>query len=87
MSDADKIRNSGTQQCIIVVKISGFLGSMFSGLQFLSSPLLGALSDVCGRKPIIILSVAGTLVSYLVSSTINVILNYSRKFGYKVLIT
>ncbi|VDD90854.1 unnamed protein product [Enterobius vermicularis] len=68
MSDADKIRNSGTQQCIIVVKISGFLGSMFSGLQFLSSPLLGALSDVCGRKPIIILSVAGTLVSYLVWS-------------------
>ncbi|TMS36950.1 hypothetical protein L596_003995 [Steinernema carpocapsae] len=49
------------------VLFGGLLGSIFSALQFISSPLLGALSDVYGRKPVLILSVCGTLVSYLVS--------------------
>lgn len=35
------------------------LGSLFSLLQFLSTPLTGALSDVYGRKPLLI----ATLVS------------------------
>lgn len=37
--------------------LSGLLGSIFSFLQFLSSPIAGALSDVFGRKPILLLSV------------------------------
>ncbi|VDK19565.1 unnamed protein product [Anisakis simplex] len=44
---------------------SGLLGSLFSALQFLSSPVLGALSDVYGRKPILIVSLCGSLCSYL----------------------
>ncbi|VDO27317.1 unnamed protein product [Onchocerca flexuosa] len=43
----------------------GILGSLYCLFQFLSSPLLGALSDVYGRKPILLLSIAGTLLSYV----------------------
>ncbi|MCP9262677.1 hypothetical protein DINM_006036 [Dirofilaria immitis] len=48
------------------VFFGGFLGSLYCLLQFLSSPLLGALSDVYGRKPILLLSIAGTLLSYII---------------------
>jgi len=34
----------------------GVLGSMFSFLQYLTSPVIGAVSDVYGRKPIMILT-------------------------------
>ena len=37
------------------VLFGGFLGSMFSFLQFLVSPLIGGLSDVYGRKPILLI--------------------------------
>lgn len=37
------------------VLFGGFLGSMFSFLQFISSPILGGLSDVYGRKPVLLL--------------------------------
>ncbi|VDK65115.1 unnamed protein product [Onchocerca ochengi] len=47
------------------VFFGGILGSLYCLLQFLSSPLLGALSDVYGRKPILLLSIAGTLLSYV----------------------
>lgn len=38
----------------------------FSLFQFISAPLLGALSDSYGRKPVLILTQAGTLLSWLV---------------------
>lgn len=38
------------------VLFGGFLGSMFSFLQFIVSPIMGALSDCYGRKPILLLS-------------------------------
>ncbi|EFO27117.1 hypothetical protein LOAG_01366 [Loa loa] len=54
------------------VFFGGILGSLYCLLQFLSSPLLGALSDVYGRKPILLFSVAGTLLSYVIwASTTN----------------
>lgn len=43
------------------VLFGGFLGSMFSFLQFVVSPIMGGLSDYYGRKPILLIS----LVSYL----------------------
>uniref|UniRef100_A0A0N5APT1 MFS domain-containing protein n=1 Tax=Syphacia muris TaxID=451379 RepID=A0A0N5APT1_9BILA len=56
------------------VKSLGFLGSTFSGLQFLSFPLLGALSDIYGRKPLMIFSViwsqASTFKLFLLSRLI-----------------
>ena len=34
----------------------GLLGSLFSLLQFLASPLIGAMSDIYGRKPTLVIS-------------------------------
>lgn len=36
------------------VLFGGFLGSMFSFLQFAASPIVGGLSDVYGRKPVML---------------------------------
>ena len=47
------------------ILFTGFLGSMFSFLQFLGSPIIGALSDVYGRKPLMILCLTGIAISYL----------------------
>lgn len=46
------------------VLFGGFLGSMFSFLQFLVSPIAGGLSDYYGRKPILLLSLFGIMSSY-----------------------
>lgn len=37
------------------VLFGGFLGSMFSFLQFLASPIVGGLSDCYGRKPMMMI--------------------------------
>jgi len=42
----------------------GLLGSLFSLLQFLASPLVGAMSDIYGRKPTLIISMIGVAFSY-----------------------
>ncbi|CAD5221731.1 unnamed protein product [Bursaphelenchus xylophilus] len=47
------------------VVFAGILGSVFSFLQYLSSPFLGSLSDKYGRKLIFIISVVGSLISYM----------------------
>lgn len=47
------------------VLFGGFLGSMFSFLQFLTSPIVGGLSDVYGRKPMMLLCATGISLSYL----------------------
>ena len=41
------------------VLFGGFLGSLFSFLQFLASPVVGGLSDRFGRKPLLIVSTVG----------------------------
>eukprot|EP00095_Tigriopus_kingsejongensis_P012476 snap_masked-scaffold323_size206388-processed-gene-1.3 protein:Tk12476 transcript:snap_masked-scaffold323_size206388-processed-gene-1.3-mRNA-1 annotation:"major facilitator superfamily domain-containing protein 10" len=51
------------------VLFGGFLGSLFSLLQFLASPILGGLSDLYGRRPLLLLSTAGVAVSYGVWAT------------------
>lgn len=40
----------------------GILGSLFSFLQFASSPILGGLSDVYGRKPVMILCLVSIII-------------------------
>ncbi|WAR21618.1 MFS10-like protein [Mya arenaria] len=40
------------------------IGSLFSLLQFIASPVIGAASDVYGRKPLLILTMSGVAVSY-----------------------
>lgn len=46
------------------VLFGGFLGSMFSFLQFAASPIVGALSDVYGRKSIMLFCLFGICGSY-----------------------
>lgn len=46
------------------VLFGGALGSMFSLLQFIVSPIAGALSDIYGRKPILIICAVGIAASY-----------------------
>ncbi len=44
----------------------GALLAAFSGMQFLCAPLLGALSDRYGRRPVLLVSLAGICVNNLV---------------------
>lgn len=46
--------------------VLGILFSTFSLFQFIAAPLLGALSDKYGRKPILILTQWGTFLSWVV---------------------
>ncbi|GIX83021.1 major facilitator superfamily domain-containing protein 10 [Caerostris extrusa] len=46
--------------------MESFLGSVFSALQFLVAPIFGSLSDVYGRKTVMILSMIGIGVSHAV---------------------
>lgn len=44
----------------------GFMLAAYAVMQFIFSPVLGALSDRFGRRPVLLLSLAGTLLDYLV---------------------
>ncbi|KAK5617348.1 hypothetical protein CRENBAI_007392 [Crenichthys baileyi] len=56
------------------VLFGGLIGSLFSLLQFLSSPVTGVLSDRHGRRPLLILTTLGLISSYAVWAV-------SRSFG------
>src|SRR5437868_13711234 len=45
--------------------VIGFLFAIFSLCQLIASPILGDLSDRHGRRPILIFSLAGTVVSFV----------------------
>lgn len=47
------------------VLFGGFLGSVYSLLQFVFAPVWGALSDRIGRRRVLLLTVFGTALSYL----------------------
>ncbi|NXA45707.1 MFS10 protein, partial [Nothocercus julius] len=56
------------------VLFGGLIGSVFSILQFFSSPLTGAMSDCLGRRPVILMTVMGLIASYALWAA-------SRTFG------
>jgi len=44
---------------------NGLLFSVFSICQFIATPIIGRLSDKYGRKPLLLISLAGTVLSFL----------------------
>ncbi|KAG0093511.1 hypothetical protein BGZ93_007856 [Podila epicladia] len=46
-----------------IVLLGGALGSLFSVLQFVASPVIGKLSDVLGRRRVLLVSMLGNLIS------------------------
>ncbi len=48
-----------------IVLFGGILGALYSVLQFVAAPFWGSLSDKYGRKPILVISVFGLFVSYV----------------------
>lgn len=49
----------------VVALFGGLLGTVYSALQFLFAPLWGALSDRIGRRRTLLVTLAGTALSYL----------------------
>lgn len=47
------------------VLFGGILGSLYGILQFVMSPIWGSLSDKIGRRPVLLVTVAGTMASYV----------------------
>nr|CAI5842046.1 unnamed protein product [Callosobruchus analis] len=47
------------------VLFGGFLGSMYSFLQFIAAPIVGSISDVVGRKTVMIICLLGISFSYV----------------------
>ena len=53
------------------VLFGGLIGSLFSFLQFVASPVIGGMSDLFGRRPLLLLSTAGVAASYAIWATAN----------------
>jgi multidrug resistance protein len=53
---------------------SGWMGASFSIMQFVFSPLWGRLSDMYGRRPLILLSLAGASVAFTIFAFANSLL-------------
>ena len=51
---------------ITTVLFGGILGSLYSLLQFIFAPIWGSLSDTHGRKKILLITIAGLALSYLI---------------------
>ena len=46
--------------------VTGLLVASYAAMQFIGAPLLGRMSDRYGRRPILLLSIAGTSIGFLV---------------------
>lgn len=47
------------------VLFGGVLGSLYAALQFFFAPIWGSISDKYGRRPILLITTTGTLLSYV----------------------
>ncbi|KAL0893210.1 hypothetical protein ABMA27_014818 [Loxostege sticticalis] len=57
-------RLTGAPDRFASVLFGGALGSLYSFLQFLTSPIVGSLSDAYGRKPMLLLCLTGIALSH-----------------------
>ena len=58
-------QSGGVENFNSIVLFGGALGALYSFLQFVAAPLWGGLSDKWGRRPILLISVLGLALSYL----------------------
>jgi DHA1 family tetracycline resistance protein-like MFS transporter len=49
-----------------IATLLGIMLALYSAMQFLFSPVLGVLSDRYGRRPVLLISLAGAAVDYLI---------------------
>lgn len=61
----ESFTNLGGSSMSTVVLFGGALGAIYSLLQFVAAPLWGGLSDRIGRKPILLISIFGLFISYV----------------------
>ncbi len=61
----ESLTQAGGVNMSSIVLFGGALGALYSLLQFAAAPIWGSLSDKFGRKPILIISIAGLCLSYL----------------------
>lgn len=59
------LTSDGTPQMSTVVLFGGLLGALYSLIQFIAAPMWGAISDRVGRRPVLLISVFGLFISYV----------------------
>jgi hypothetical protein len=58
--------SSGPSEMSTIVLFGGLLGALYSLLQFIAAPLWGGISDRIGRRPVLLISVFGLWISYMI---------------------
>ena len=61
-----RLTTGTNQDFLVTVLFGGILGSLYSLLQFVASPVWGRLSDRYGRRPVLLVTTLGTALSYIV---------------------
>jgi MFS family permease len=61
----ESLTQGANQEFLVAVLFGGFLGSLYSVLQFFASPFWGRLSDRIGRRRVLLITTTGTALSYL----------------------
>lgn len=56
---------AGDPRLMTAVLFGGILGSLYSILQFICAPLWGSLSDRLGRRPVLLITIGGLALAYL----------------------
>lgn len=60
------LTTGGTPQMSTIVLFGGLLGALYSLLQFIAAPFWGTISDRIGRRPVLLISVFGLFISYVI---------------------
>lgn len=62
---ASSLAGGQSDPMLRAVLFGGMLSALFSGLQFICSPIWGALSDRIGRRPVLVMTLLGNALAYL----------------------